>query len=137
MSDTTAAPLGAALLSTITCLSVRGAWLEGGRTHRSQQQGDRNQSRNQGEKNNNREGQQNSPSARVEMSVGRGAHLRAKGKLTEVLAEKLRGLSKGLLPAVGKGRIGFSVQLAFPQPPPRSPGKAATCPGSATAPSLG
>lgn len=67
--------------------------------------------------------------------MGRGAHLRAKGKLTEVLAEKLRGLSKGLLPAVGKGRIGFSVQLAFPQPPLRSPGKAATC--SATAPSLG
>lgn len=31
-----------------------------------------------------------------------GAHLRAKGKLMEVLAEKFRGLSKGLLPAAGR-----------------------------------
>lgn len=36
------------------------------------------------------------------LGEGPGAHLRAKGKLMEVLAEKLRGLSKGLLPAVGR-----------------------------------
>lgn len=36
------------------------------------------------------------------LGAGPGAHLRAKGKLMEVLVEKLRGLSKGLLPAAGR-----------------------------------
>lgn len=71
--------------------------------------------------------------------MGGGAHLRAKGKLMEVLAEKLRGLSKGLLPAVrrGRGRTGFFVPLASPQPPLSPLGKATECPGSVTGPSLG
>lgn len=69
--------------------------------------------------------------------MGGGAHLRAKGKLMEVLAEKLRGLSKGLLPAVRRGRTGFFVPLASPQPPLSPLGKATECPGSVTGPSLG
>lgn len=55
----------------------------------------------------------------------------------EVLAEKLRGLSKGLLPAVRRGRTGFTEHLAFPQPPLSPLGKAIACPGSATVPYWG